>query len=227
MAIALVQQNSGMDTSGATGSVSVAFASNNTAGNMLFAAIGSGNGAANTNLTSFTDTNANTWTKVIDNNTNAGDGAQLWVAYNCKAGANTVSVSDAAFATAMAIGEVSGLATSAAFDQQVITEVTGVSPASGTTPTLSTANEFILAFVVDGTHNGTAYSVGTGYSNFLAQAGQFVDFGVESKIVSATTGVSAAFGGGTAAVVNKVVVATFKAASGGGAPNPGQFFPFF
>ncbi len=216
MAISLVQQNSGMDTSGGTGSVSVAFSSNNTAGNTLIVAIGSGNGATNGNLTSFSDTRGNTYTKKIDDNTNQGDGVQLWVCDSCAAGANTVSVSDGSFATAMGIWEVSGLNSSGSFDKSVITEVTGASPSSGSTATLSNANEFVIAFVASGPHNGTAYSVGSGYSNFAAQAGQFIDFGMQSKIVSSTTAVSAAFGGGTAGVVNKVVVATFQAAAGGG-----------
>jgi hypothetical protein len=215
MAISLIQQTSGLDTSGGLGVVLVTYLTPPTAGNMLYAVIGSGNGATNGNLTGFSDTNSNIWTKVLDLNTNMGNGTQVWVAYNCKGGATAVSVSDGSFATAMAIGEVSGLATSAAFDQSNSVDTTGVSPAGGTTSTLAQASEFVIGIVASGPHNGTAYSVGTGYSNFLAQAGQFIDFGIQSKIVASTTGVSTSFGGGTAGVVNKVTVVTFKAASAG------------
>ena len=215
MAITLVQQTSALDTSGGNNGVSVAFSTAPTAGNMLYAVIGSGNGSSNANLTGFSDTNSNTWTKVVDLNTNMGNGTQVWVAYNCRGGATTVSVTDGFFATALAIGEVSGLATSAAFDQTSSVDVTGANPSGTATSTLSSASEFVLAVACAGPHNGTAYTVGSGYSNFIAQAGQFVDFGIQSKTVSSTAAVNTAFGGGsTGVVVTKVTIATFKAASG-------------
>lgn len=212
----LVQQTSGIDTAGSTGSISVAFPTNTAAGNMLFAVIGSANGSANTNLTSFADSNAgNTWTKIVDNNTNQGNGLQVWVCYNCAGGASTISVNDGSFATAMAIGEVYDIASSSAFDQQNITDVSGTNPSGGTTSTLSQASEFVLAIAVSGVHNGGAYTAGTGYSNFLAQPGQYVDFGIQSNVVSSTTGVTTNFGGGTSAVDNKIGILTFKAPSSG------------
>lgn len=211
MAISLVQQTGAQDSSGAGGSVSKAFASNNTAGNMLYAVISQ---SATTNqVTSFHDTLGNTWTNLrsaYDANTTTYQ--LVYVAYNCKGGANTVSFTDGGYAAGMIIGEVSGLATSAAADKSVYGLSTLATPSVGPTSTLSVANEFILALCWQS--NTDTLGVGTGYSNYLEENGSYASISAESKIVSSTTGVSATFTGSTSGDPSYLGIVTFKAASG-------------
>ena len=122
---AFVQQTIGEDNTGGTGSVSIAYTSNTTAGNMLYAVIGQNSAAAH--ITTFQDTAGNTWTQVFQGSDSSDNTVTTYVAYNCLGGANTVSFSDSGYASTMVIGEVSGLATAAAYDQHTTSDAAGTS----------------------------------------------------------------------------------------------------
>jgi hypothetical protein len=93
---------------------SVAFSSNNTAGNLLVCAIASGG-----NVTNVTDTAGNTWTKLEDTD-DAGSPlyADLWYTADCLGGANTVSLSGGFGGfESIAVAEFSGIAAVSPADQ--------------------------------------------------------------------------------------------------------------
>src|SRR5579872_5150972 len=82
MAITLVQQ------AGHTGGASsVAFGSNNTAGNFIFVIIDDPNGGT---IPTPTDTAGDTFHQVIQFTQSGGDNIGFWYAWNCLGGANTV-----------------------------------------------------------------------------------------------------------------------------------------
>src|SRR5688572_12742769 len=93
---------------------SVAFGSNNTAGNLLICVSGSG-----ADITGVTDTQGNTWVK-RSGQYNAGNlvSCYIWEAKNCAAGANTVSLSGTFGGgfDGLAIAEFSGADTAAPFN---------------------------------------------------------------------------------------------------------------
>lgn len=215
MAISLVQQTSGLDTAGATGSVSVAFGSNNTAGNMIIAVlIGSDttNTLFNTEFANITDSR-NTYIKVFDQfETTWQVGMKIFVAYNVGAGANTVTCSaDTSNPAALYIHEIAGVATSAALDKIHFAKTHGTVSASFdslSTAATTNANEFVLGAFVAGLTGAPSWTLGAGYTNLLQNNNtSSITSAAESKIISAsatqnaTATLSVATQGGIAVVV--------------------------
>lgn len=145
MAIARVQKADSGAIASSTSKM-VAYGSNNTAGNMLVVFIS--NAGTSVPGATITDTLGNTWTLLQSDLTLNGFVQALWVAYNCKVGANTVTVSwsTGAVNNWMAIAEYSGLtASSAALDQSGKT--TGSGNWSSSSLTTTGSNELLLLFV--------------------------------------------------------------------------------
>lgn len=103
----VVQSNSGFGTGGTN--PSVAFSSSNTAGNLLWVAIGS-----DATITAPTDTQGNTYNLAVNVTGSGGSGnAAIYYVTSAKAGANTVTCNHTSNGdTHCHIAEISGLATS-------------------------------------------------------------------------------------------------------------------
>lgn len=91
MSFALVQSNSISTGGSAFASESVVFGSNNTAGNMLVCCVRLPSGSGKT--FTIADSQSNSWTQFPSSASNGTDLDTMWYAFNCKAGANTVTVS--------------------------------------------------------------------------------------------------------------------------------------
>lgn len=194
MAISVVSRLSGVDSTGATGNVALAYTSN-TAGNTLIAKITSL--ATLTSSLTINDTNTNTWTLVLDYPTGGDAHQRVWAAYNCKvsAGANTVTIQDGNNSSAAAIYEVSGLASSQAFDKSATgVNAASTTPSSGATAVTTNNNELVLVMMHDdGSTTGTV-SLGTGYSNLLVPTPtNGLVTGFEEKIISSAAAQTGAF----------------------------------
>lgn len=142
MAIGFVQAPNAVRST--TTQQQLAFGSSNTAGNLLvYAAITFFN---NTNTFTFTDTIGNT---ILTNTLTAFGNLTVQIAYvqNCMGGANTVKVTPSVglSSTFLAIAEYSGIVTIGAVDQFNAGTSTGTFAfSSGTTGTLSSANELVI-----------------------------------------------------------------------------------
>src|ERR1035441_9318234 len=107
-----------------TSSGTVAFSSNNTAGNLIVVVLRAAGGA--TSVPS--DTNLNTYQIAYPNLLQGSNRLSVYYAQNIAAGANTVSVAaTGASAIRVAIFEYSGIAASNALDQATGTTGTGTS----------------------------------------------------------------------------------------------------
>lgn len=217
MAIARVQV-AGTTSSGA--SVGVAFASNNTGGNLLIACVASETDSAT--VTSLTDTLGNTWAAchaplTISAGSGKGTLVGTFYAKNCAAGANTVTAALSGGPAYIHVMEYSGCDTTAPFDQHA--EAAQLGGSANPTVTLGTAttqaDEVLIGFVFN---NRSTITAGTGYTKINSQAFNiFSD--VEEKIVAATsayTADSTISAGGSWAIG----ITTFKqAAPTGGTPD--------
>lgn len=119
MAIAHVQHPTRAATAGSGTTQSKAFASNNTAGNLLVAVV---SWATTDRTPTVSDSQGNTWTEIgthfYDINANIEEGLAMFYAKNCKAGANTVTVNYGGTCTdrVLVIAEFSGADTSNPLD---------------------------------------------------------------------------------------------------------------
>lgn len=152
MAVAFVQSEK--QTGHNAGSAAKAFTSNNTAGNCLVVAVGVWKSGGGFNDPTVTDTLGNTYVKLLATPRNTSC-AYLFVAYNCAAGANTVTVnvgttSDIDFA----IHEYSGVATVTARDQIASGSRNNTKTILAGTIQTQFANEVVFSFAYD-QQNGT------------------------------------------------------------------------
>lgn len=95
----------------------LAFSSNNTAGNMLLVFVG--NAAAGSTIS---DSQGNSYTQLFSNSSASYNSQRQvgWYALNCKVGANTVIIGTPGTNQSIIIAEYSGVATSSALDQNVL-----------------------------------------------------------------------------------------------------------
>jgi hypothetical protein len=118
------------------------------AGNLLILAIDtSGSG---TTVTSVDDTQSNSWNRVVSRRFQAGGGGvEIWAAYNVNGGDTTVTAHYSAnVINDIHVVEVDNVPTSAIFDTSSSNGgASGTDPDSGSTPTISNENEFILGFL--------------------------------------------------------------------------------
>ena len=131
MAFGAFIQGKGLDA-GTVNSTTLAYTTNNVAGNILSLFAFCGLPAIN-NVTSVTDTAGNTWTrrsaiKILTD----GDDFEAWTAFNSIVGANTVKVGNASSATLrLIIQEHTGNAASTTFDTSAASTATAISSNSG------------------------------------------------------------------------------------------------
>jgi hypothetical protein len=208
-AIALVQHTS--KDAGTTNSSTVAFPSNNAAGNWIGVCIRAG--AVNETFT-VTDSGGNTYRKAIQfNETADGNSFGIYYAENIAGGANRVTVSDTAVATLrIAILEYSGVATSGSLDVFVATQGDSSTPNSGVTAMTTTNGELLLGAIMTG--NPATFAAGGGYTveeSVPAEPGTKL---IAEDQIQVTAGASTASATLGATDFWAAGVAAFKAATG-------------
>lgn len=157
--VSLVQHRS-LDA-GTTTSGTLAFASNNTAGNWIAVAVRAGSTTSET--FTITDTNGNTYHQAYQFATSPSAIVfALYYAENIKGGANTISITDTVSGPfRFAIFEYSGVAASNSIDAvPVIAQGQSASASSGNLTT-ATNGDLLLGTVV--TPNADTFTAGTGY----------------------------------------------------------------
>lgn len=202
--IACVQTANGFVGS-STGTL--AFGSNNAAGNTIIVATRGNIG----NTSTPTDTRGNTYNIAATANVLLGGGPStisVYYAFNIAAGANTVNFSGAASNQRVFIAEYSGLTTTDPIDKSHSASGTSTTPASGATTTTAQAKE--LAFGATGNSDGSVTpTAGAGWT-LEPTIDDF--FAAEDQILSSTGTPNATWNAIVSAPWGSIV-ATFKAAS--------------
>jgi hypothetical protein len=179
----------------------LAYPSANTLHNLLVVAVVADNANPIVNPT-ISDTQGNTWNAVPGITGESGRPTLVWYAMDCKAGANTVSISAPGSAdNRITVTEYSGVALTAALDQVGDTTGSGTSVASPAVTTTQAAELIIGIMECD----GTTPVAGSGFT--MRESDNVSGF--EDKIVAATGSYTATFtcgGGGWGASI-----ITFKA----------------
>lgn len=194
-----------------TSSGTVAFSSNNTAGNLIVVVLRAAGGA--TSVPS--DTNLNTYQIAYPNLLQGSNRLSVYYAQNIAAGANTVSVAaTGASAIRVAIFEYSGIAASNALDQATGTTGTGTSPASPSVTTVSSP-ELAIGALDTSSAVSIAAAAGSGYAleqcNSSCTSGTL---GTEDQILPLEQSIAATWSVGTSTSWASII-ATFR---GSGAP---------
>lgn len=185
-------QSTGADAGGSGTGTSIAFSSNNTAGNTLIFAARCGGDCTVT----VSDSKGNTWTEDVHLVQTSDLGLlTVWSAPNCAAGANTVTFTFSVVVTSRyLIAEYNGMQTSAILDKKATTDgagVTSATPTSAATATTTNANDLILGFVVTGGAQGTI-SAGSGFTLREATL-ETSRVALEDKIVTSTGAYTSSF----------------------------------
>src|SRR4029077_7994180 len=205
--IGLVQENA-VEGLG-VGSVSVAFPTTNTAGNLILAFVRM---STTSQTGTLSDTANNTYVEAVAQVQNT-DGSQVHLFYAINilgAAANTVT---ATFSSSnnhpwLAIYEFNGLSITNPLDQTASAQGNGTAPSSGATPTTTSANELVFAAMgVPSSYSGTQ-TAGSGYS-FLEQDTASSPAANESMLVTSTGSYTAVFTL-SANTDWSAIVATFK-----------------
>lgn len=207
----------GNKTIAAATTVSVAYPSNNTLGNLLIAVVACGNtGLANIAVT---DTAGNVWTKLDTETLNTQSTSQFWYVQQCKAGANTVTGHDTtgnSTVTNLLIGEYQSGTTGfhLALDAHAVASNFTSTPASPNCTT-TVNNDLLIGWT--GNVSGTAITAGLiGGSTALVQESQSNTLAFEDGNGQANTAGSnsATFGGSQ--TVWSCGIAAFKVVANGG-----------
>jgi hypothetical protein len=204
----------------------LAYASNNTAGNLLILAAR----LSSTGQTlAITDSQSNTWTQAATQvQTTDGHTAYLWYAANCAGGANTVTITQSGSGTNSnnyVIAEYSGAAAASPLDKTASaqTNTTAVST-SGNTATTSGPSELMIGVATaSGSNNGALTPItlggiaGTQRDQALTLAGFKIALMDAVTTAAGAVGLSATWGTTTYNVTG--IIATFQPA---GTPLTGQ-----
>lgn len=206
MAYAHVQDTNSNPTGGGTsGTVTGAFGSNVTGGNLLIVPLNSQNGAT---VTSVNDTVGTPYSLAINADGSTGFGA-IYFGKAAASGANTVTVVYASNVgnTVLGLFEFSGNASSSPLDKTAESHqtVSSTSITSGNTATTTNANELLFGFITN--CNGSAGEAG--WTAVVTGNGDIFEY----KIVSAT-GAYAATGTNSPTFTYDAMIATFLPASG-------------
>ena len=213
--INLVQHTS-KDT-GTTNSSTLAFPSNNTAGNWIGVCIRAG--AVNETFT-VRDSRGNTYHKAIQfSETVDGNSFGIYYAENIAGGANTVTVSDTAAATLrFAILEYSGVAASGSLDVLAATQGDSTTANSGVTAMTTASGDLLLGAIMTG--NPASFTAGSGYiikESVPAEPGTKLIVEDQIQATAGATTASATLG---AVDFWAAGVAAFKAANGVAGTSP-------
>ena len=209
--IRLVQDAS--QDAGPTTSSSLAFTSNNTAGNWIAVCIRAG--ASSSQIFTVSDSQGNTYLQAVQlgvtGDTPNGNSLAIYYAQNINRGANTVTVSDTVSGSLrLAIFEYSGVATSNSLDVTASVQGTSTSPNSWSITT--TANGDLLLGVID-TADPETFTAGSGYvAEQLVPAEPGTKLLVEDQI-QATAGAASASATLGASDPWGALLAAFKAGS--------------
>ena len=160
MAIALVQSQV-TSPSAQTGSITVAFPSNVTAGNLLTVSIAYWKPGAAPTISTPTDTLTHTYTAMGAQLTSVENGLRSYYVANCSGGANTVTIGLSAYGAGsditVVIAEWSGAATSSVLGNH--TGSTGTAPSGNTftagAVTTTAADEMVYSAMAHAGVNGT------------------------------------------------------------------------
>ena len=210
----IAQKANGAST-GSVASLAVAFGSNNIVGNSIVVVCGVGNGTAPT----ITDSQTNSYSQVVQIANGTAFNVAIFVAVNCKAGANTVTVNNGGTTASIAaeIYEFGGLVT---VSNTAVVDNTGSNQGAATTTSpvvtvnTSQANSFALAAFGLGTAAQTI-TAGASYNNDSGQLNPTTPAGLFS-FVSASLDIASAGNTSPTATVGvaepwAVAAATFKA----------------
>lgn len=178
MSYAFVQGRN--NTTNTASPATLAYNSNNTAGNLL---IITGRGNSGTTAVSISDSQGNTWANF---QLNQSSGYRFFMGYalNCKAGANTLTVAGGGGLLTYAIAEYSGVL---AFDTQTSAIAGGANPSSGNITT-AVANELLIGVI--GLTSATT-TAGTGFT--LRQGGAMSTSCIEDKFTNSAGSNAATF----------------------------------
>lgn len=196
----------------------IANGGNVTAGNTLIGLFTTGDGDS----PSYSDNNGNTWQIAINKTLSGQRRAIIAYAFNCNAGATTVTQTTASFAdTAAELWEINGLTTTDPLDVTAGSASNG-SSFTATTAATNFANELVIALL--GVDSQSVTITGdAGYQTIITQissAGQFTQEGGQYKTVSSTGTQSA-----TITLNNpqngSMAIATFKSATQPSVTNTG------
>lgn len=152
---ALVQSR--VSAASAATPITLAYTSNNAAGNLLVVV-----SSTSTTVSGVTDTRSNAWARCGTEATTGSVFGNIWIAHNSIAGANTVSVAFPAgsFGT-MAIAEYSGMLTALACDKTISATGFSTSPSSGATAATTQADEVaVCSLAMENTSATSAFGGG-------------------------------------------------------------------
>lgn len=206
---AVVQRTSAEDNNGGTGKVTVAFGSNNTAGNAIVIAAAVG-WTTTSQLGQPQDTQGNVYTQILD----VADGSHFtsqrwWIAYNVAGGANTVTLTDGFFSTNIHVYELSGVGNVNSPDQTAHQfQLSTTSLSTTATSATNFANELCLAVFCDDITSET-FTLGTGYSNLVNQPNASFSSASEEKVISSTGAQTATMTIGSASTTSLGAIMTF------------------
>lgn len=194
MAITFIQAAKSVEANASSGG-SVAFGSNNTAGNVLVATCGNESNV----ITGISDTQGNIWT-TFSGQVSGGHRSLAAYALNCKGGANTVSFSTSAFGFAqIAVAEYSGVNTLDSSNQA------SSSSSPGPSVTTTHPNAVIILLADD---SNTTYGAGAGYAARTDNVGSTRVL-IEDQIVSSTGVFAPPYTGGGAGQVSATTLAFY------------------
>jgi|SRR5665213_313440 len=190
MSITFVQVNANWNGGSGTAPVTAAFTSANTAGNLLFVTV-IWYSSTTTATATITDSQGNVYTPVAARIAFFGTSGYLQSFYcaNCKAGANTVTLTLSASNNwlSLSVGEYSGVNTIDLVGPIVSGNSTSIS--SGASATTAHANELLIAYA--GALSASGVTQGTGWTN---QSNAAIFGAVQaSQIVSSTGSYTATF----------------------------------
>jgi len=199
---------------GVTSSSSLAFPSNNTAGNWIGVVIRAGHSGQTLTVS---DTRGNIYKQALQSNetldTPNGETFAIYYAENIVAGANTVAVAESLTSNTLrfAILEYSGVATANSLDVTVAGQASGTTLTSGTATT-TVGGDLILGEVTSA--DGETFTAGSGYTiEERVPAAPNTKLVVEDavQLIAGTVSVSA-----TVSISNNggAMLAAFRAASG-------------
>jgi hypothetical protein len=198
-------QSTGVDGGSGT-SLPLAYGSNNTASNILFAACRFGLGASNFGCT---DSRGNTYAKIIEYNQATLGSLVVWLCVSCAAGANTVTVTNTtSVSRRLAIAEYTGPGT---FDKSAVAEGTSTTPNSGNTATTTQATE--LLFGAGAANNVPVFTAGSGYVLRQSVSNKMA---IEDQIVTSTGTYAATFTLDGSDLWICAIITVYEAVGGGG-----------
>lgn len=169
-----------------------------------------------------TDDKGNTWNTTTAPTVTVSSSAFIFYAMNVAAGNTAVTwdPGNGMYGTG-SVAEFSGVATSAALDQQASNNNnSSATPTSGTTGTTTQADELVLACVMTGCNVADdGIDLPSGYSNIYTyqNSAQIIGHSSDYRIVSATGTQSASWGTIVVSAPWNAKIATFKAAGGAAA----------